>query len=75
MKNNLLYLVTKLELGGAQKHVLDLVRSADRGRFNVFLFSAREGLLWPEAERLPGLEEPPTTAAPRTTTGPFKIRY
>jgi hypothetical protein len=24
--------------------------------------------------RLPGLEEPPT-AAPRTTTGPFKIRY
>ena len=26
-------------------------------------------------QRLPGLEEPPTTAAPRTTTGPFKIRY
>ncbi|PKN59999.1 MAG: hypothetical protein CVU53_05345, partial [Deltaproteobacteria bacterium HGW-Deltaproteobacteria-11] len=25
-------------------------------------------------QRLPGLEEPPTTA-PRTTTGPFKIRY
>jgi len=25
-------------------------------------------------QRLPGLEEPPT-AAPRTTTGPFKIRY
>jgi hypothetical protein len=26
-------------------------------------------------QRLPGLEEPPTTAAPRTTTGPFKIKY
>ncbi len=26
-------------------------------------------------KRLPGLEEPPTTMAPRTTTGPFKIRY
>jgi len=25
-------------------------------------------------QRLPGFEEPPTTA-PRTTTGPFKIRY
>lgn len=25
-------------------------------------------------QRLPGLEEPPTVA-PRTTTGPFKIRY
>jgi hypothetical protein len=25
-------------------------------------------------ERQPGLEEPPT-AAPRTTTGPFKIKY
>ncbi|OIP92280.1 MAG: hypothetical protein AUK26_05040 [Syntrophaceae bacterium CG2_30_58_14] len=26
-------------------------------------------------QRLPGLEELPTTEAPRTTTGPFKIRY
>ena len=26
-------------------------------------------------QRLPGLEEPLPTAAPRTTTGPFKIRY
>jgi len=24
---------------------------------------------------LPGLEEPPPAAAPRTTTGPFKIKY
>ena len=24
---------------------------------------------------LPGLENPPATAAPRTTTGPFKIKY
>ena len=26
-------------------------------------------------QRLPGREELPTTEAPRTTTGPFKIRY
>jgi len=26
-------------------------------------------------QRLPSLEEPPTAAAHRTTTGPFKIRY
>jgi len=26
-------------------------------------------------QRLPGIEELPTTAAPRTTTGPFKIKY
>lgn len=25
--------------------------------------------------RLPGIEASPTTTAPRTTTGPFKIRY
>ncbi len=55
MKRNLLYIVTKLELGGAQKHVLELIRRTDQGLYNVHLFSSREGVLWPEARAIPGL--------------------
>jgi glycosyltransferase involved in cell wall biosynthesis len=55
MKQNLLYIVTKLELGGAQKHALDLIRHADRGRFNVFLFTAQDGILCQEARSIPAL--------------------
>lgn len=55
MKQNLLYVVTKLELGGAQKHVLELIKNADRNRFNLFLFSAKEGLLREEARAIPGI--------------------
>jgi glycosyltransferase involved in cell wall biosynthesis len=54
MKKNLLFIVTKLELGGAQKHALDLVRHADKDHFNIFLFAAKEGLLVQEACSLPG---------------------
>lgn len=46
---NLLYVVTKLELGGAQKQLLALIRGLDRKRFRPFLFTAQEGLLLPEA--------------------------
>lgn len=44
-KNNILYVITKLELGGAQKHLLDLLANLDRAKFNIFLFTAKEGLL------------------------------
>lgn len=52
---NLLYVITKLELGGAQKNVLNLISRLDLERFRPFLFTAREGMLSAEAQALPGL--------------------
>jgi len=47
-KITILYVITKLELGGAQKQLLSLMRHVNRGEFNLFLLTAREGLLLPE---------------------------
>lgn len=44
-KINLLYVITKLELGGAQKQLLSLIAGLDKERFNIFLFTAQDGLL------------------------------
>lgn len=48
-KINLLYVVTKLELGGAQKQLLSLIENLDRERFRPFLFTAQDGLLLSDA--------------------------
>lgn len=53
---NLLYVVTKLELGGAQKQLLHLIRRLDQEKYRIFLFTAQEGELIPEAQALKGLE-------------------
>jgi glycosyltransferase involved in cell wall biosynthesis len=55
-KINLLYIITKLELGGAQTQLLSLVRGLDREKFNIFLFTAQDGLLLQEALVLEGLK-------------------
>ncbi len=52
---NLLYVITKLELGGAQKQLLSLIRHLDKNRFRLFLFTAEDGLLLPEALSINGL--------------------
>ena len=44
-KINLLYVITKLELGGAQKHLLNLINHLDKQKYNLFLITAQEGLL------------------------------
>lgn len=54
-KANLLLVVTKLELGGAQKNVLDLAAGIDRSRFSISIFTAREGELMADALALPGI--------------------
>lgn len=54
-KINLLYIITKLELGGAQKHLLNLISNIDKETYNVFLFTAKEGLLINEAQAIDGL--------------------
>ncbi|MFA5144817.1 MAG: glycosyltransferase family 4 protein [Candidatus Omnitrophota bacterium] len=54
-KINLLYVITKLELGGAQKQLLSIISRLDKGRFNLFLFTAKDGLLLEEALAASGL--------------------
>jgi len=54
-KINLLYVITKLELGGAQKQLLSLISNLDKKRFNLFLFTAKDGLLISEAASLSDL--------------------
>jgi len=54
-KINLLYIITKLELGGAQKQLLELIRGLDKEKYNIFLFTAKNGLLVNEALAVEGL--------------------
>jgi len=54
-KINILYVITKLELGGAQKQLLSLLGSLDKERYNIFLFTAKDGLLINEALSIKGL--------------------
>lgn len=52
---NLLYVITKLELGGAQKQLLSLIRHLDQNRYKIFLFTGWDGFLIPETQSLKGL--------------------
>jgi len=54
-KINILFVITKLELGGAQKQLLSLIRGLDQEKFTPFLFTAQEGLLLSEAVKINGL--------------------
>ena len=52
-KINILYVITKLELGGAQKQLLSLIRGIDKERFNLYLLTACDGLLIDAAKEIP----------------------
>ncbi|MDD5255121.1 MAG: glycosyltransferase family 4 protein [Candidatus Omnitrophica bacterium] len=52
---NLLYVITKLELGGAQTQLLALIKSLDQDKFRPFLFTAAEGFLLADFSSLNGL--------------------
>lgn len=54
-KINILYVITKLELGGAQKHLLSLIANLDKSKYNIFLFTAKDGLLLNDALAISGL--------------------
>lgn len=45
MKKNLAIVITRLEMGGAQKIVLSLYNKLDRKKFNVFLIVGKGGIL------------------------------
>jgi glycosyltransferase involved in cell wall biosynthesis len=44
-KINILYVITKLELGGAQKQLYNLIRGLSKKKFNILLLTAKEGFL------------------------------
>ncbi len=50
----ILYVLTQLELGGAQKHLLTLIQGLGRGEFSPYLFTGLRGELFPEANELMG---------------------
>lgn len=65
-KTNLLYIITKLELGGAQKQLLSLIERLDKDKFNIFLFTARQGLLSEDALSINGLTIEKSTCLERS---------
>ncbi len=54
-KIHLLFVITKLELGGAQKQLLNLLTHLDRQRYILSLITAREGLLVREVQSIENL--------------------
>ena len=54
-KINLLYVITKLELGGAQKQLLNSISLLYKEIFTPFLFTCQTGLLYQEASSINGL--------------------
>ena len=50
-----MFVITKLELGGAQTQLLALVKGLDKKRYNLFLFTACNGLLLNDARDMEGL--------------------
>ncbi len=53
-------------------HIDQRFRDIEAERQSIMTTLEAKGI---RRQRLPGLEEPLPTAAPRTTTGPFKIKY
>lgn len=54
-KINILYVITKLELGGAQKQLLSLIRGLNKEKFRPYLLTGQDGLLVDEAAMIPDL--------------------
>ena len=54
-RTRLLYVITKLELGGAQKQLLSLIDILDKERFDIFLFTGWDGALLEDALRINGI--------------------
>ena len=52
---NLLYVITKLELGGAQLQAIKLIRSLDKACFMPFIFTAQDGILLSDVLGLEGV--------------------
>lgn len=56
MKTRVFHVITKLELGGAQKVVLMTLERLPRSAYSLALVTGPEGMLRPAAERLPDVD-------------------
>ncbi|MCK5493057.1 MAG: glycosyltransferase family 4 protein [Candidatus Omnitrophica bacterium] len=54
-KIKILFIITYLELGGAQKHLLSLIKNLDRKKYFIYLCSSPDGYLREKFFRLPDL--------------------
>ena len=54
MSIKVLHIITQLELGGAQKNVLQILAGLDQQKYDIYLISSR-GLLDEEAKNIPHL--------------------
>ncbi|MFA5362820.1 MAG: glycosyltransferase family 4 protein [Candidatus Omnitrophota bacterium] len=52
---NILYIITKPELGGAQLQLLSLMRGLEKERYTVFLFTGDDGLLLNDFRAMSGV--------------------
>lgn len=68
---NILFVITKLELGGAQKQLLGLIRGLNQDKCNIFLFTASSGLLIADARAIKGLKFKESSFLERSIN-PFK---
>lgn len=55
-KIKILHIITQLDLGGAQKNALDIVRLLDKNRYAIYFVSSNKGLLLKEALHTPGVK-------------------
>ncbi|OGF46438.1 MAG: hypothetical protein A2231_12750 [Candidatus Firestonebacteria bacterium RIFOXYA2_FULL_40_8] len=55
-KKNVLHIITKLELGGAQQNTLFTVKKHNREKYNVFLIAGTEGILVEDAKKIENLK-------------------
>ena len=55
-KIKILHIITQLDLGGAQKNALDIVRLLDKNRYAIYFVSSNKGLLLKETLHIPGVK-------------------
>ncbi len=51
-KIRVIHIITKLELGGAQRNTIYTCENLDRNKFDVFLMSGKGGILIPDTDRM-----------------------
>jgi len=54
-KKNILFVITHLELGGAQKQLLYILRNLDREKYRLFLYAGNRGYLKEKFSNIPGV--------------------
>ncbi|MBD3264394.1 MAG: glycosyltransferase [Candidatus Omnitrophica bacterium] len=54
-RKKILFIITYLEMGGAQRHVYDIIKNLDREKYSIHLISSKDGYLFSEFLKLDGV--------------------